>query len=177
MTRARLVAQLLVFEPRAFGGEGRVALAVGDVDVADHVVFLVPGLGSEVRGTLGGLTADATRVAREARRAAVTARTAAVAWIGYDAPGLADVASAAAAEAGADLLAGDLLAVQASRDALPHLTVVGHSYGSTTAGTALRDHLTGTDDAVLVGSPGPNVETARDLQVPTGPRLRGREQP
>ncbi len=106
VTRARLVAQLLVFEPRAFGGEGRVALAVGDVDVADHVVFLVPGLGSEVRGTLGGLTADATRVAREARRAAVTARTAAVAWIGYDAPGVADVASAAAAEAGADLLAG-----------------------------------------------------------------------
>lgn len=168
VTRDRLVAQLLVFEPRAFGGEGRVALAVGDVDVADHVAFLVPGMGSEVRGTLGGLTADATRVVREARRAAVTARTAAVAWVGYDAPGLRDVDSDAAAEEGADLLAGDLLAVQAARDVLPHLTVVGHSYGSTTAGTALRDHATGADEAVLVGSPGPNVETARDLQVPPG---------
>ena len=45
---------------------------------------------------------------------------------------------------------------------------IGHSYGSTTAGTALRDHDTGVDDAVLVGSPGPNVEHASALHVPAG---------
>ena len=168
VTRAALVAQLLVFRPGAFGGAGRVALAVGDVDEAGNVVVLVPGLGSGVRATLGGLTADATRLARGARRLAVSEQTAAVAWLGYDAPDLGDVASDAAAVAGADLLARDLLAVRASRDVPPHLTVVGHSYGSTTAGTALRDHATGTDDLVLVGSPGPNVETARELQVPKG---------
>ena len=37
-----------------------------------------------------------------------------------------------------------------------------------TAGTALRDHVTGVDDAVLVGSPGPNVEHASALHVPAG---------
>ena len=58
--------------------------------------------------------------------------------------------------------------MQASRYVVPHLTVIGHSYGSTTTGTALRDHVTGVDDAVLVGSPGANVEHASDLHVPTG---------
>lgn len=167
-TRPRLVAQLLVFEPRAFGGEGRVAVAVGDLDTADHVALLVPGLGADVRRSLAGLTEDAIRVVTEAGRQAPGAATATVVWIGYDAPRLGDVAGDGAAEAGADLLAGDVLAVQAARDVMPHLTLVGHSYGSTTAGTALRDHVTGTDDAVLVGSPGPNVATARELQVPDG---------
>jgi hypothetical protein len=168
VSREPLVAQLLVFEPRAFAAGERVALAVGDLDRADHVAFLVPGLGSEVYGSLAALTADATRVTTEARRASVSTRTATVAWLGYDAPGLADAGSDGAAEQGADLLAADLLAVQAARDVMPHLTVVGHSYGSTTAGTALRDHVTGADDAVLVGSPGPNVETARELGLPAG---------
>ena len=100
-----------------------------------------------------------------------------MAWIGYDAPGLADVASDGAAEAGADLLAATCSRCRPRATSLPHLTVVGHSYGSTTAGTALRDHVTGADDAVLVGSPGPNVETARDLQRPDRARVRRGEQP
>lgn len=168
VSRESLVAQLLVFEPRAFAAAGRVAFAVGDLDRADHVAFIVPGLGSELRRSLAALTADATRVTTEARRASVSTRTATVAWMGYDAPGLGDVAFGGAAEEGADLLAADMLAVQAARDVMPHLTVVGHSYGSTTTGTALRDHATGADDAVLVGSPGPNVETARELGLPSG---------
>ena len=73
-----------------------------------------------------------------------------------------------AAEDGADLLADDLLAVQAARELVPHLTVVAHSYGSTTAGLALRDTQTGTDDVVLVGSPGAAVDHAADLEVPAG---------
>lgn len=167
-TRRPVVAQLLVFEPRAFGGEGRVAVAVGDLDTADHVAFLVPGLGSDVRRSLALLTGDALRVTTASRRQAPSATTATVAWMGYDAPRMGDVVGDGAAVAGAGLLAADVLGVQAARDVMPHLTVVGHSYGSTTAGTALRDHVTGTDDAVLLGSPGPNVETARELQVPDG---------
>ncbi|HEX6936115.1 MAG TPA: alpha/beta hydrolase [Actinomycetes bacterium] len=168
LTREPVTAQLLVFDPAAFAAEGRVAIAVGDLDTADHVAFLVPGLGSDVRGGMARLTDNALRVTTESRRASATTTTATVAWMGYDAPSLDNVAFDAAAESGADLLAADVLAVQASRDVLPHLTVIGHSYGSTTAGTALRDHVTGTDDAVLVGSPGPGVETAEELQVPDG---------
>jgi Alpha/beta hydrolase len=165
---APMTAQLLVFDPTAFGHQGRAAIAVGDVDTADNVAFLVPGMGSQVRGAMAQLTGAALRVTAETRRIAPGATTATVAWIGYDAPAFAAVVTDDAADHGADLLAADLLAVQASRDVAPHLSVIGHSYGSTTSGIALRDHLTGVDDLVLVGSPGPGVEAASDLHVPAG---------
>ncbi len=163
------VAQLLVFDPTAFDYEGRAAIAVGDVDAAAHVAFLVPGLGSDVLDSTASLTGTALRVETEAQRVAPTETTATVAWLGYDSPGgLVGGISDGAAEHGAELLADDVLAVQASRQLAPHLTVVAHSYGSTTAGLALRDTQTGTDDVVLVGSPGAGVDHAADLEVPAG---------
>jgi pimeloyl-ACP methyl ester carboxylesterase len=161
-------AQLLVFDPTAFGYQGRSAIAVGDVDTADNVAFLVPGLGSDVLDSTASLTGTALRVETEARQVAPAETTATVAWVGYDAPSLAGGIFDDAAEDGAELLADDVLAVQASRQLAPHLTVVAHSYGSTTAGVALRDNQTGTDDLVLVGSPGAGVEHAAALNVPAG---------
>jgi hypothetical protein len=168
VTGGALTVQLLVFAPGAFGGEGRVVVGVGDVDTARNLAVLVPGLDSSVRAGLRGLAGRAERVRTEAGLADPASPTATVAWLGYDAPGLASVFSDAAAERGADLLAADLLALQPGRAAPPRLTVVGNSYGSTTVGTALRDHRTGADAAVLVGSPGPNVETAAELRLPHG---------
>ena len=98
------------------------------------MAFLVPGMGSDVRGALADLTGNAMRVTADARRASPGTTTATVAWLGYDAPGLAEAVLGRAADDGADLLVADLLAVQAARDVVPHLTVIGHSYGSTTAG-------------------------------------------
>jgi len=167
MTRETLTAHLLVFEPQAYGSHGRVAITVGDLDSAAHVAFLVPGLRSDVRSSLASMTDNATAITSQARRRARTG-VATVAWMAYDAPDLSNVGTDRAAAAGADLLAQDVLGVQAAREVQPHLTVVGHSYGSTTTGTALRDHWTGVDDAVFVGSPGPNVERATDLRVPAG---------
>jgi hypothetical protein len=167
-SRAGIVVQLLVFDPRAFAGDGRAAIAIGDVDTADHVAFLVPGLDASLRDTLPGLVANADLLVRETGRLAAGASTAAVAWMGYNAPSLFNVLRDDAAETGADLLAADVMAVQASRYVVPHLTVIGHSYGSTTTGTALRDYVTGVDDAVLVGSPGANVDHVSDLHVPAG---------
>ena len=161
-------AQLLAFDPKAYGSEGRVALAVGDVDSADNVAFLVPGMGSDLRGALADLTGNAMRVTAAARLDSPGTTTATVAWLGYDAPGLREATLGNAAGDGADLLVADLLAVQAGSAVVPHLTVIGHSYGSTTAGTALRDRETGTDDVVLVGSPGPGVERAKQLHLPAG---------
>jgi hypothetical protein len=166
--RVDVVVQLLVFDPRAFGGDGRAAIAVGDVDAADNVAFLVPGLDAKLRESLNTLVGNAVLLHREADRAAASMTTAAVAWVGYDAPGLRNVLGDDAAEAGAELLVADVMAVQAARDVMPHLTVIGHSYGSTTAGTALRDHVTGVDDAVLLGSPGAGVERASNLHVLAG---------
>ncbi|MEP6761554.1 MAG: alpha/beta hydrolase [Sporichthyaceae bacterium] len=167
-SRGFVVVQLLVFEPRAFAGDGRAAIAIGNVDSADHVAFLVPGLSSTIRESLPGLVGKAALLGREAERVSSGTTTAAVAWMGYDAPSLLNVAGDGAAETGADLLAADVMAVQASRDVVPHLTVIGNSYGSTTAGIALRDHVTGVDDAVLVGSPGAGVEHVSALHIPAG---------
>jgi hypothetical protein len=164
----RLTAQLLVYEPTAFGYEGRAAIVVGDVDTADNVAFLVPGLNSTVDTAMSSLTSNALRVTQDARRLSPYETTATVAWMGYDAPELGNVVSDDAAVDGSRLLLDDVLAVQASRVVQPHLTVVGHSYGSTTTGTMLRDHESGTDDVVLIGSPGPNVEDADALRVPDG---------
>lgn len=167
-SRHGVVVQLLVFDPRAFSGDGRAAIAVGDVDTADHVAFLVPGLDASLRASLPGLVGNAGLLVRETGRVGAGTTTAAVAWIGYDAPGSLNVMGDDAAEAGADLLAADVMAVQASRYVVPHLTVIGHSYGSATTGTALRDYVTGVDDAVLVGSPGAGVEHVSALHVPAG---------
>jgi hypothetical protein len=161
-------AQLLVFDPTAFGYQGRAAIAVGDVDTADNVAFLVPGLGSDVLGSTASLTGTALRVEVEAHRVAPDETTATVAWLGYDAPGLVGGAVDDAAQDGAELLVDDVLAVQAARQLAPHLTVVAHSYGTTTAGLALHDARTGPDDLVLVGSPGAGVDRAADLEVPAG---------
>jgi hypothetical protein len=163
-----MTAQLLVFAPAAFGWEGRVAIVVGDVDTADNVAFLVPGLNSTVDSAMSTLTSNALRVTQDARRLSPYETTATVAWMGYDAPGFGNVAGDGAAADGATYLLDDVLAVQAVRVVQPHLTVVGHSYGSTTTGLMLRDHDSGTDDVVLIGSPGPGVEDAGDLRVPDG---------
>ena len=163
-----LTAQLLVYDPAAFGYEGRVAVVVGDVDTADNVAFLVPGLNSTVDSAMSSLTSNALRVTQDARRLSPYETTATVAWMGYDAPGLGNVVSDDAAVDGSRLLLHDVLAVHSSRVVQPHLTVVGHSYGSTTTGAMLRAHDSGTDDVVLIGSPGPDVEDADDLRVPDG---------
>jgi uncharacterized protein YukE len=168
VTGRPVTASLLVYRPGAFGGQGRVAVVVGDLDRADHVAVLVPGLGSTVPGSVRGLTADAARLVDRARSDAPDEVTAVLAWTAYDAPSLVHVASDASARGGARLLAADLRGLDRPRGTPPHLTVVGHSYGSTTVGAALRDHRTGVDDAVLLGSPGAGVDRAAELGLRPG---------
>lgn len=168
VTGRPVVVQLVVFEPGAFAGEGRAALAVGDLDTSDHVAYLVPGTGSNLDKTWQALTGDAHRVARLARETAPGSTTAVVAWMGYDAPTVENVAVDNAAENGADRLLSDVAAMRASRAVAAHVTVVAHSYGSTTAGEALQRQMKGIGDVVLIGSPGAGVDHARDLHVPPG---------
>ncbi len=162
VTGALRGAALLVYDPAFSGGEGRVALVLGDAASAEHVAFLVPGLDSDVGGDLTSLTDDAGRLADAASLDAPGERTAVVAWMGYDAPELSDVALEAPAVLGARLLAADVRAVAATRGPV-HVTVVGHSYGSTTAAGAAREQPTEVDDLVLMGSPGAGARQAGDL--------------
>jgi pimeloyl-ACP methyl ester carboxylesterase len=167
VTGQPLQAQLLIYDPRAFGGQGRAAIVVGNLDTAQNVAVCVPGLTSDVPGYMDNLTGNALNLYGEARRAAPGESTAVVAWMGYDAPDFSNVATDDAAVAGATLLAGDVKDIQTSRSGNPpHLTVVGHSYGSTTAGLAASRDGMRVDDLVLIGSPGVgHANTAADLHM------------
>ena len=151
----------------------RAAVAAGDVDAAEHVAVLTPGFGNTVRGDLTGVadTADALR-ARSLAALDGAGRhgesVAAVAWLGYDVPvGLLGVGTPDAARAGGADLARFYEGVDASRRTDPHLTALGHSYGSLTTGYALQQAV-GVDDAVLFGSPGIGTDHVDALHVPAG---------
>ena len=151
----------------------RAAVATGDVDTADHVAVLTPGFGNTVADDLPGVveTAGALRD----RSAAVLdgsgrsgESVAAVAWLGYDVPGgPLNVSTADAARRGGADLARFYDGIDAARPTDPHLTALGHSYGSLTTGYALQQ-AHGVDDAVLFGSPGIGTDDLGDVHVPAG---------
>lgn len=153
---------------------GKAAIAVGDVDSADDVAVLVPGMNGWVTRTLRKHTLNAGRVKHEARRVSARLgqprRVATVAWVGYYAPSTIQAPFRGHAQAGAEALRDFTLGLRAQRAVTGrpvHLTVVGHSYGSLVTGLASRVGLE-SDDVVLVGSPGITVGNATELRVPEG---------
>ncbi|MFY0406669.1 alpha/beta hydrolase [Solicola sp. PLA-1-18] len=161
-------AQLYVYDPSDYDGEGRAAIVTGNADTADDVAWNVPGTDSDVENmsvSRSNAIYDAARDDNLGSRS-----TAVVTWMGYDAPEWnTSVATEGRAEDGAQRLADDVAGLAASRgDDQPHTTVIGHSYGSTTVARAgaeegLGDHA---DEIVLVGSPGASsADHASDLGV------------
>lgn len=163
------LADRLSGEPRAYllglgaSGDGRAVVAVGDPDRADHVLTHVPGMTADLPG-LGPELDRAERVAARAGELAPAARTAAVLWLGYDAPDFVDeAASARQAVAGADGLRRFQEGLRAAHEGPPaHHTLLGHSYGSLVVGMAARTGPV-ADDVVLVGSPGAGAGSAAQL--------------
>lgn len=163
-TEASVPAQLYVYDPAAFDGDGAVAVAAGDLDTAEHIAVTVPGFGTD--GQSADYQANRAGDLYEATRSVDGAGSVATMfWIGYDAPDNlpwegegwdgAGVAGESMAAAGGERLADLLDGLRASRDGEPaHLTAIGHSYGSTTTGLAAHDHGIPVDDLVFVGSPG-----------------------
>lgn len=162
---------LQVYEPEAFKGDGRAAIAIGDPDHADNTAVVVPGTGNSVgSGWMGG--DDAVNLYNEAKAADRSQTTAVVAWMGYDAPdspidpriGATDLA-----REGGQLLAADVNALNVTREGAGHMTVLGHSYGSTTVADAAAGYGMRTDDVVLVGSPGTDMaQSAADFHLNEG---------
>ncbi|WP_156726824.1 alpha/beta hydrolase [Streptomyces apocyni] len=162
-------------------GSGRAAVAFGNPDTSKNVAAYVPGLGT-------ALDKDFARNdVKRARDTAVGAReydssSAAIVWLGYDPPQLggpeitglsarADVKSAERAEEGAPAYNSFMSGLTATNDHEdPHLTAIGHSYGSRLVGAATQEDggIPGADDIVLLGSPGVGVDKAEDLGVGKG---------
>jgi len=166
---------LLKYQPEAFGGEGAGAIAIGNPDTASNTAVLVKGLGTGVReGTLSN--PDGLRLYEESSRADWGKETAVVMWVGYDAPNtVADpgLYQPNMARTGARLLAADVNALPVTHLGAPsHMTVVGHSYGSTVVSDAAKALGMQTDDVVLVGSPGTDLaRSAADFHLPPGGHL------
>ena len=159
------------------GEQVKAAVAVGDVDHAQHVANFTPGMGTNVRDSLDNYVDVADRMRANAADQAKIDKSdvAVVAWLNYDAPTDVtktwdtDVASTEKAHAGADRLAGFLTGVRSWRDEQGgslHLTSVSHSYGSTTAGFAMRQMGEGVvDDHIYLASPGSGAHSVGALGV------------
>ncbi|MGY1759957.1 alpha/beta hydrolase [Geodermatophilus sp. SYSU D00779] len=148
--------QLHRFQPE----EGLVALAVGDLDTADHVAVLVPGTGNDPVGGLDDLVDDVGAVADATVAAAPAAAVATIAWMGYRAPSnLAKAPSPHYSWPGGRALDATLDGMAAARAGTPggrpHTTVIGHSYGTLVVDRAAdAPGPLAADDVVLLGSPG-----------------------
>jgi pimeloyl-ACP methyl ester carboxylesterase len=154
---------------------GRAAVVVGDLDTADDVSVLVPGMFFTVSGQMVDWAETAAELHDEQRAwtyllARSDARpldtVAVVAWMGYRTPDLTNVYTLDLARQGAAHLEDALGGLDAARASdAPRVTVVAHSYGSTTATLALSSGRVRVDSLALLGSPGSVVSSAGMLSV------------
>ncbi|GGP47912.1 alpha/beta hydrolase [Streptomyces calvus] len=161
-------------------GNGRAIVSYGNPDTAHNVSAYVPGLGTKLdKEFADGTLKRAQDTALGAAEADPHNSTASIVWLGYDAPQLSpqdlaantDVMRKENAEAGAVSYNAFMAGISATNENTdPHITAIGHSYGSLTVGLAAQERggVPGADDIILVGSPGTGAKTANELNVGEG---------
>lgn len=147
--------------------DGRAIVSVGNPDEANNVLTYVPGTGSELSKT-GKEIDRVDRMALDANRLDPQRQTAAIMWLGYDAP---DDIHNAGSSSYADGAVGDLNRFQGGlREThigeASHNVVVGHSYGSTVIGHTAQQAGISADALIFVGAPGVGTNSAGDLNGP-----------
>jgi hypothetical protein len=152
-------------------GDGKVVIAMGNPDTAAHTGVYVPGTGKTIDSTAGELKRiDLLQQAALAKHP--TGAVSTVYWLGYDAPEMPSVsdvsiATTTRADSGAPAFRQFIKGARAAQGPEHHhITVIGHSYGSTLVGAAAKDGNLGADDIVAVGSPGMDVAYASAFGVP-----------
>ncbi|MFK0007113.1 alpha/beta hydrolase [Paenarthrobacter sp. NPDC090520] len=162
-------------------GKPLVAVAIGDLDTASNVTWNVPGMKTTVADGLESWTKSAQDLydIQEGELAGTPGHStvAVVSWVGYDSPEeppSSEVLSTELAKAGGvklsialDGFVGTRESVADGRDK-PHLNVVAHSYGTTTASYALISTTHSVDTVTFFGSAGiawRDVGSAMDLHV------------
>ncbi|MEU3057078.1 alpha/beta hydrolase [Streptomyces griseus] len=154
-------------------GNGRAIVSYGNPDTSRNVAAYVPGLNTSLDEEFAqGDLKRARDLSIVANRHGAPA--AAITWLGYDAPQAPDglgtlaVAWGGRAEKGGQAFGEFMSGIEAANDHEdPHLTAIGHSYGSRTVGSATQQPggIPGVDEVVFVGSPGVGVNSAGDLGV------------
>ncbi|MET1044214.1 MAG: alpha/beta hydrolase [Microbacteriaceae bacterium] len=169
-------------------GEPTAAIALGDLDEADYVSYLVPGMFFGVQAQIGewsdiaarlyteqvswqqllseadATTADPATTADVAEHTEPTVAT--VAWIGYQTPHLLNVGSLDLAYQGRDALTSTIEGLKATRSGdQPYVSILAHSYGSTAALMALTEKDFMVDALALIGSPGSPAKSVDELHV------------
>ncbi|NRQ51334.1 alpha/beta hydrolase [Aeromicrobium stalagmiti] len=160
-------SNLMVYDPTAFLGDGAAAVAYGNPDTADNTSVIVPGI-MNTGASVSSNGQSALDLLVEAGMKDPDSSNSTIAWIGYNSPDfdpgdfkdplnaldMGMVSNEQFAEAGGRRLSDFVDGLRASDTGdRSHLTVIGHSYGSTTAAHAAHDGLD-ADDLVLLGSPG-----------------------
>jgi uncharacterized protein YukE len=164
---------LWAYQPLADNGQGRAAISIGNPDTAQNTAVIVPGTGSSLRdGWLSDGHDDGIHLYEQSRYGNPGQDTAVVSWMGYDAPdSFKDprIAQPWLARQGGDLLAADVNGLSSTHLGSSHVTVIGHSYGSTTVADAFAGSGMRANDAVLIGSPGTDLANrAADFHVDGG---------
>ncbi len=171
-------AYLLGFDPTGLD-DGKVILANGNPDEADHVAVYVPGTHAGLEkigegddhGDLGRgetLWAESSKLAPGQNVSTIT-------WLDYNAPDsiVPQASSGKYAEEGGPRLYDFLQGSRAAHEELSgnsaHTTVLGHSYGSTVVGVSAQSgswrDSEAVDDYMFAGSPGVQADRAADLGV------------
>ncbi|MFB7912596.1 alpha/beta hydrolase [Streptomyces sp. NPDC056061] len=172
-------AYLLGFDPTG-AGDGKVILANGNPDRADHVGIYVPGTfaGIESIGGGGDSHGDLGRSERlwaESHRLTPGQNVSTITWLDYNAPDsiLPEATRGQYADEGGprlhEFLQGNGAAQQTADGTRAHTTVIGHSYGSTVVGVSAQSGSwkdpQAANDFVFAGSPGVQADHAADLGV------------
>lgn len=158
---------LLGLDPK---GDGKAIVALGNPDTADHTAVLVPGTTT----TLASMPGQITRLEAlqgAAGEAAPGAKVSVISWLGYDAPevppeSLGVLGTGRAEDAAAPMRQFTQGTRVAQGEHHSHLTVIGHSYGTTAVGAAAAGGQgLGADDIVAIASPGMTVSSADRLHI------------
>jgi hypothetical protein len=155
--------------------QGKVAIVLGDLETADYVSYMMPGMFISVAGNVEEWTDTAARLydeqtswlalLAEAGAAPDAETVATVAWIGYQTPHLLNVGSLDLAYEGRDAIAAAVDGLQTLRSGdQPFVSLLAHSYGSTAALLALEQNTT-VDALAMIGSPGSPAQHVGDLNV------------
>jgi hypothetical protein len=148
-------------------GNGHAIVARGNPDTAAHTAVYVPGTYANLEGIGTGLNRGNNLWLKTAE-VSPGQSVSEITWLGYDAPQSIPLEAPFRhyADDGAPLLNQFVDGARTSHQGDPtHLTMIGHSYGSTVIGSAaVHGHLR-TDDIIFAGSPGVEAGRATDLGI------------